>query len=82
MASTAPAAPIMWPSTPLVEVMGGGVSPKTLRTASASAASFSGVEVPWAFTWPMALGARPASARACSMQAAAPAPPGDGAVMW
>ena len=71
-----------WPVTPLVEVTGGGASPNTLMIASASDASLSGVEVPWALTWPMADGARPASSRASCMQAVAPAPPGDGAVMW
>ena len=46
----------MWPVTPLVDVTGGGASPNTLRMASASAASFSGVDVPCAFTWPMSRG--------------------------
>ena len=41
-ASVAPAAPIRWPVTPLVDVTGGGDSPNTLRIASASAASFNG----------------------------------------
>ena len=68
--------------TPLVDVTGGGVSPNTLRIASASAASFSGVDVPCAFTCPMAAGERPASSSASCMHAAAPSPPGDGAVMW
>ena len=49
-ASVAPAAPTRWPVTPLVDVTGGAASPNTLRIASASAASLSGVDVPCAFT--------------------------------
>ena len=82
-ASAAPAPAIMWPVTPLVDVTGGGASPKTLRIASASVASLSGVDVPCAFTCPMsALESSPASSSASCMHAAAPAPPGTGAVMW
>ncbi len=81
-ASTAPAAAMRWPVTPLVDVTGGGEPLKTLMMASASEASLSGVEVPWALMWAMADGARPASSRASCMQAVAPLPPGDGAVMW
>ena len=81
-ASTAPAAAMRWPVTPLVDVTGGGEPSKTLMIASASEASLSGVEVPWAFTWPIAEGVSPASSRASCMQAVAPDPPGDGAVMW
>ena len=58
-ASTAPAAPMRWPVTPLVEVTGTAPAPNTLVIAAASAASLSGVEVPWAFTWPTSPGARP-----------------------
>src|SRR5262249_37576166 len=47
-ASAAPAAPIMCPVTPFVDVTGGADSPNTLRIASASAASLSGVDVPCA----------------------------------
>ena len=43
----------MWPVTPLVDVTGGGASPNTLRMASASVASLSGVDVPCALTCPM-----------------------------
>jgi len=68
--------------TPLVEVTGGGEPSKTLLIASASEASLSGVDVPWALTWAMADGVRPASSRASCMQAVAPDPPGEGAVMW
>jgi hypothetical protein len=81
-ASSAPAAPSECPVTPLIEVTGGPGEPNTLAMASASAASLSGVDVPWALTWPTSPTATPASARASSMQEAAPAPPGDGAVMW
>ena len=45
-----------WPVTPLVDVTGGRGSPNTLRIASASAASLSGVDVPCAFTCPIARG--------------------------
>ena len=68
--------------TPLIEVIGGPGVPKTLATASASAASFRGVDVPWALIWRMSAALSPASASASSMQATAPLPPGDGAVMW
>ena len=68
--------------TPLVDVTGGPGSPNTLRQASASAASLSGVDVPWALTWRMSAGVSPASSRARCMQAIAPVPPGAGAVMW
>jgi len=47
-ASTAPAAPMRCPVAPLTEEMGGGVPSNTLSTASASEASLSGVDVPWA----------------------------------
>ena len=47
----APAAPSEWPVTPLIEVTGGPGAPNSLAIASASAASLSGVEVPWALTW-------------------------------
>ena len=45
-ASRAPAAAREWPRWPLIEVTGGAVSPKTARTATDSARSLSGVEVP------------------------------------
>ena len=54
----------------------------TAVTAAASAASLSGVLVPCAFTWPMSVGDKPASASANSMHLMAPVPPGAGAVMW
>ncbi len=68
--------------TPFVDVTGTPDGPKTSAIAAASAASFSGVEVPWALIWAMSPGDRPASARASFMQTIAPVPPGDGAVMW
>ena len=71
----------MWPVTPLVDVTGGAWSPNTLCSASASDASLSGVDVPWAFTCPTAEASMPASSSASCMHTAAPAPPGDGAVM-
>ena len=59
-----------------------GWLPKTLTMASASALSFNGVDVPWALICPMSAGPIPASSMASVMQAAAPEPPGIGAVMW
>ncbi len=82
IASTAPAAPMRWPVTPLVEVTGTAWSPNTLASAADSAASLCGVDVPWALTWPIAEGSSPASDRATSMHAAIPAPLSSGAVMW
>src|SRR5439155_14056928 len=81
-ASAAPAAPTRWPVTPLVPVTGTACSPNTLVMAAASASSFSGVDVPWALMLFTSAGDSPASSRAWSMHAAAPAPLGDGAVMW
>ena len=78
----APAAPNPCPVTPLVEVTSGPGSPKTLLMARDSARSLSGVEVPWALMCPTSPGLIPASASASSMQATAPAPSGEGAVMW
>src|SRR5262249_17975707 len=45
-ASIAPAAPSVWPTSGLDELVGGG-SPKTRATAEHSIRSFSGVPVPW-----------------------------------
>jgi hypothetical protein len=81
-ASTAPVAPIMCPVTPLPDVTGTAWGPNTLAMAAASAASLSGVDVPWALTCPMSPASSPASASAISMQAVAPAPSSSGAVMW
>ncbi len=61
---------------------GGPGVPKTLAMAWDSERSFRGVDVPWALMWPIWSGVTPASAMAISMQAAAPLPPGAGAVMW
>src|SRR5207237_2791151 len=46
-ASVAPAAPIRWPVTPLVDVTGTVRSPVTLTCASGSAASVRRVDVPF-----------------------------------
>ena len=77
----APPAPSPCPVMPLVEVTGGEDAPNTLVMASASAWSLSGVEVPWALMWPICSGVTAASSMARIMQAAAPEPPGIGAVM-
>ena len=45
--------------TPLVDVTGGPGVPNTLAMASASAASLSGVEVPWALICTMSAGGQP-----------------------
>ena len=52
MASTAPAAPSMWPVMDLVEltISFPAWSPNTFFRAAVSPLSFRGVEVPWAFT--------------------------------
>ena len=55
-ASSAPAAPSAWPVTPLVDVTGGPGRAEHLAIASASAASLSGVDVPWALMWTMSAG--------------------------
>ena len=81
-ASMAPAAPRACPVIPLVEVTRGPSAPKISAIATASAMSFSGVEVPWALTWLIWWGSTPASSRARRIQVMAPMPPGDGAVMW
>ncbi len=65
-----------------MDVVGGPGSPKTLAMASASAASFRGVDVPCALMWATSDAITPASSKASSMQVTAPLPPGDGAVMW
>src|SRR4051794_35207813 len=79
MTSTAPEPPIMWPVVPFVAVTGGGFAENSVARARASAASFSGVDVPWALTWPTSDGVTPASSRARRMHANAPSPPGLGA---
>ena len=82
-ASAAPAPPIMWPSTPLVEVTGGASSPNTLRIASRLGGVVElgrrAVRVDVADVGRRRARRRRARA-ACTR--AAPAPPGDGAVMW
>ena len=81
-ASMDPAAPSECPVTPLIEVTAGPGVPNSVAIACASAASLSGVEVPWALTWTMSSADSPASSSASCMHATAPEPPGDGAVMW
>ena len=52
IASRAPAAPVRWPVIDLVDDTGtvATASPNASRKARVSAASFSGVPVPWALT--------------------------------
>ena len=82
-ASAAPAAPIMWPVTPFVEVTGGSVVAEhladRLRLRRVVQRRGRAVRVDVADR-PRRRG--PASSSASCMQTAAPAPPGDGAVMW
>lgn len=42
------AAPMVWPSIDLMELIGGMRSPNTSRAAATSVASLVGVPVPWA----------------------------------
>ena len=62
------------PVIPFIEVTAGPGKPNTLTMASDSGRSLAGVEVPWALMWVTASGVRPASSRASSMHATAPAP--------
>ncbi len=78
-ASMEPAAPSGCPVTPLVELTGTSV-PATLRMTPASITSLSGVDVPWALTYPMSLPVSPASARAARTASSAPLPSGCGDV--
>ena len=86
MASTAPAAPSMWPVVPFTEVTGTEAAASTppMRFASAldSVASLAGVPVPWAFRCPKSAGVKPPSARAAAMAAVMAVASGSGAVMW
>ena len=83
--STAPAAPSMWPVIDFVDETatdGRRSSPSAALIAAVSAASFSGVDVPWAFTYETAAGSSPASRSAQRIASVAPEPFGSGAVMW
>ena len=85
MASSAPAAPSVWPSEPLTDVTGmrePASSPASAMSACDSVESLAGVPVPWAFRCPISSGAKPPSASACSMARRMPSPSGEGAVMW
>ena len=57
-------------------------SPNTSRIAAVSIRSFSGVEVPWAFTASTSEGGSPASSSAARITRTAPPPSSAGAVMW
>ena len=77
--SIAPAAPSMWPVMDLVDETGtrlAASSPRASLMAAVSAASLSGVEVPWALMYATAEGGSPASPRAHLMARPAPAPVG------
>ena len=84
IASTAPAAPSRCPIADLVELTGTDParSPSAALIAPVSARSFSGVEVPWAFTYATSAASTPASSSASSIARAAPRPSGSGAVRW
>ncbi len=81
MASRAAAAPMVWPSAPLIELTGTAPprGPSTRRSAAASMGSLSGVAVPWALTKSMSPEATPASTSAESMARSMPRPCGSGA---
>ena len=84
MASTAPAAPSMWPVVPLMDVTGssaGASAPMRFASAFDSVASLAGVPVPWAFRCPRSAGVKPPSARAAAMAAVIAVASGSGAVM-
>src|SRR5579862_7424610 len=81
-ASVAAAAPSRCPVIDLVAEVGGGELPKTLRTALASDASPTFVDVAWALMYPTSPGAIWASARAAIIAELAPAPSGCDATMW
>ena len=83
IASTAPAAPIVWPSIDLFDDTGTRFarSPSTRLIAAVSIGSFIAVEVPWAFTYSIASGEMRASASARCMAIEAPSPSGCCSVM-
>jgi hypothetical protein len=57
-------------------------SPSAALIATVSAASFSGVDVPWALMYETSCGSAPASLSAQRIASVAPVPFGSGAVMW
>ncbi len=80
-ASTAPAAPIMCPVTPLVEVTAGPPPKRECNTAP-SVRSLSRVPVPCALTWSTSARAAPARLSACSAALRSCRPSGSGATVW
>src|SRR5207245_11107406 len=83
-ASTAPAAPSMWPVIDLVDPKTSlrACAPNTAFTAAVSAASPWGVDVPWALMYPTCSGRMSPSCIASRIASWAPEPSGAGAVMW
>ncbi|GMA89340.1 hypothetical protein GCM10025868_45900 [Angustibacter aerolatus] len=85
IASTAPAAPSMWPVIDLVAdttARCAAASPSAAWIEPASATSPTGVDVEWALTCTTSSTEASASARAARIALAAPAPTGSGAAMW
>ncbi len=83
-ASSAAAAPMVWPSPPLIEFTGTwrARAPSARLSAAVSMRSFSRVAVPWALTKSTSRGATSASASAARIARSSPRPSGSGAAMW
>ena len=81
-ASSAAAAPMVWPRLGLIELTGtaGARGPSTRRRTAASIGSFSGVPVPWALTKSTASG-QSRLASAARTARSSPCPSGSGAEM-
>src|SRR5271157_1393444 len=79
--SSAPTAPIEWPSADFGAYTAACSQPAT-RMALASALSPIGVAVPCALTWSMSLGDKPASSSDRVIALPARTPSGAGATMW
>lgn len=83
MASTAPAAPSIWPVIDLVELTSAfsAALPSAVLMAMVSALSFIGVLVPCALMYTLSSGVMPACSIASANARAAPSASGCGAVM-
>src|SRR3989304_2381313 len=83
-ASSPPAPPSRWPVMDLVELTATleACSPNARLTATVSMASPSGVEVPWALTYPTCCGCTLASRRAAHITRKAPSPSPAGWGVW
>src|SRR5438477_132891 len=81
IASSVAAAPMLWPSAPLIELTGTAPAraPSTRRSTAVSILSFSGVPVPCALTKSTASPPTPAAASAPRTACSSPRPSGSGA---